>query len=230
MIMAWFYGINKIYNENILLFWWWIIVGIAWIISLIWILKKKRDRKYMKIQTLQQMKDMHWREFEKFISFVFTKKWFKAKVRAWRNDGGIDVDATKNWQRYAIQCKKWKNIKIWVVELRSFVGAIDVIWKNVIGIYITTSRLTPEAQIYLKKMGHKLELWDANNLEEYVRAFTGKEEIHNIQEETIKKEREILCERCGNKMVLRHAEKWSHKWENFYWCSSFPKCRNVKTI
>ena len=177
-IITLFYVINKIYTEQPLLFWWWIIASIAWVISLLWILKKKRDRKYMKIQTLQQMKNMHWRDFEKFISFVFTKKWFKAKVRQWTNDGWIDVDAEKNGQLYAIQCKKWKDYKIWVVELRAFVWAVDDVWENVIGIYITTSRLTKEARAYLERMSHKLELWDAGNLEEYIREFTGKESIH----------------------------------------------------
>ena len=56
----------------------------------------------MKIQTLEQMKNMGWRDFEKFIAFVFEKKWFKAKERKWRKDGGIDVDATKDGKRYAI--------------------------------------------------------------------------------------------------------------------------------
>jgi hypothetical protein len=56
-------------------------------------------------------------------------------------------------------------------------------------------------------MSHKLELWDADNLEEYIRAFTGKESIHNLQEQTLKKEQQILCDRCGSEMVLRHAEK-----------------------
>ena len=167
------------------------------------------------------MKNMHWREFEKFIAFVFKKKWYKAKERKWINDWWIDVDATKDWKRYAIQCKKWKNYKVWVVDLRAFVWAVDDVWENVIWIYVTTSRLTKEARAYLERMKHKLILWDAWNLEAYVREFTLWEEFHV-------NESNHICEKCGSDMVLRQAQKWSHKWEQFYWCSNFPKCRNIK--
>ena len=82
-------------------------------------------------------------------------------------------------------------------------------------IYVTTSFLTKEAKAYQKRMSHKLELWDGSNLEQYVRAFTWKEEIHKVQEETLEKERKILCSKCGSEMVLRKAGKWDHKWEIF---------------
>lgn len=220
----------QVFKENQILFWsiiWWITLLV---VVVIWLAIKRTHRKYMRTKTVQQMKDMNWREFEKFISFVFKKKGFRAKVGKGTNDGGIDVTATKNGQKYLIQCKKWNKYKIGSEELQKFVGAMDGEWENIIWIFVTTSRLTKPAQVYLEKVKHKLELWDADNLEEYVRAFTGKEEIHHIQEETLAKERAILCEKCGADMIIRQANKWTHKWEEFYWCSNFPKCRHITQI
>lgn len=226
VIVSIFYGINKIYTENPILFYWGIIALIlcAWVI--LWIIKKKSDRKYMQIKTLQQMKDMDWREFEKFIAFVFQKKWFKAKERKGTNDWWIDVDATKEWQKYVIQCKKWKDYKIWVVEIRSFVGAMEVEWSHVKWIYVTTSRLTIEAQKYFHKMSHKLELWDQSNLEAYVSEYTGVSE-ENIDHHVIHEKTNPICDKCSWEMIMREAHRWSHKWEHFYGCSNYPKCKNI---
>ena len=82
---------------------------VAWTVIL-WLWVRRIRKKFLQTKTVDQMKEMDWREFEKFIAFVFKKKWFKAKTRKWTNDWGIDVDATKNGQRYAIQCKKWKKL------------------------------------------------------------------------------------------------------------------------
>jgi HJR/Mrr/RecB family endonuclease len=224
------YGLIQVYKDNpiVIYLWFWVII-IAFIVFTYFLITKKR-RWYLKLQTLDQMKAMHWRDFEKFIAFVFKVKWYKAKERQGTSDWWIDVDATKDWQRYAIQCKKWKDYKIWVVDLRAFVWAVDAVWENVIGIYITTSRLTKDAQEYVKIMSHKLEIWDADNLEEYIRVFTWKQEVANIIKKEVISKKHIICKKCGVEMVKREAHQWAHKWEKFYWCSNYPKCRYIESI
>lgn len=41
---------------------------------------------------------------------------------------------------------------------------------------------------------------------------------------------DIICPRCGSKMVLRIAKKGKHAGQQFYGCSNFPKCRFVKNM
>jgi hypothetical protein len=36
--------------------------------------KRKREEKLMNIKTIDDMKKLDWREFEKFIEFIFKKK------------------------------------------------------------------------------------------------------------------------------------------------------------
>ena len=37
-----------------------------------------------------------------------------------------------------------------------------------------------------------------------------------------------ICPRCGSELVLRTAKRGAHAGEQFYGCSSFPKCRYMQ--
>ena len=41
---------------------------------------------------------------------------------------------------------------------------------------------------------------------------------------------ELVCPRCGRKLVLRKATKGANVGNQFYGCSGFPKCRYIKTL
>ena len=41
---------------------------------------------------------------------------------------------------------------------------------------------------------------------------------------------DMLCPRCGSKLVLRTARKGENTGQQFYGCSSFPKCRYIQNI
>lgn len=43
-------------------------------------------------------------------------------------------------------------------------------------------------------------------------------------------ENELICPRCGSKLVLRTAKKGDNAGNQFYGCSAFPKCRYIKNI
>ena len=41
---------------------------------------------------------------------------------------------------------------------------------------------------------------------------------------------ELICPRCGNKLVLRTAKKGNNVGKQFYGCSAFPKCRYIQNV
>lgn len=41
---------------------------------------------------------------------------------------------------------------------------------------------------------------------------------------------DLICPKCGNKLVLRLAKKGDNAGNKFYGCSSFPKCRYIQNI
>ena len=41
---------------------------------------------------------------------------------------------------------------------------------------------------------------------------------------------ELICPRCGNKLVLRTAKKGQNIGNQFYGCSGYPKCKYIKNL
>lgn len=52
----------------------------------------------------------------------------------------------------------------------------------------------------------------------------------SVQSETKINERtnDLICPRCGNKLVLRTAKKGHNAGNQFYGCAAFPKCRYIR--
>lgn len=49
-------------------------------------------------------------------------------------------------------------------------------------------------------------------------------------ENAVENTEDMICPRCGNKLVLRTAKKGENAGNQFYGCSSFPKCRYIKNL
>ncbi len=53
-------------------------------------------------------------------------------------------------------------------------------------------------------------------------------DLNEIQkEENNTEEEKYICEKCGSTMVLRVAKKGNNAGNEFYGCSSYPKCKNI---
>ena len=50
------------------------------------------------------------------------------------------------------------------------------------------------------------------------------------EEPIVKEEDNLVCPRCGGQLVLRTAKKGKKAGNQFYGCSSFPKCRYIRNL
>ena len=197
-------------------------------IFLLYYKSKRQKERLMNINTIEEMQQMHRREFEKFIEFVFTEKWFKAKARRWIKDGWIDIDAVLDWRKYLIQCKKRSSYKVTEPNMREFYGSVMSYDKEAKWIYVTTADLTYDAVLFAKN--HDIEVWDRNSLVWYVNEYLWKNETDWIFEYKQELIEAILCDRCWAEMVIREAKRGENKGNKFYGCSRYPKCKNIKEI
>ncbi len=56
------------------------------------------------------------------------------------------------------------------------------------------------------------------------------EKVMEQDSNAVSSENELICPRCGSKLVLRTAKKGDNAGNQFYGCSAFPKCRYIKNM
>lgn len=209
-----------------------LIIIVVIILSIIIIIGKyiiDRERgKWLSINKIEDMHKLHWRDFEKFIEFVLQEKWFKTKIWPWLKDWWIDLQASLDWRKYLIQCKKWTNYKVSEPNIREFYGAMNDFDNNAKWIFITTSNLTSDAKNFAER--NWIEIWDKFSLEKYVREYTNWDEIKDSESIEKKIDNNQICNKCWWKLIERKAKFWINKWNLFFGCENYPKCKNIINI
>ena len=204
------------------------IIDVAFMLPVVavkWVFNFFEDRAYRKrlleIEKLEDMQKLHWREFERFISFVLQEKGFKTRLGEGVRDGWIDIEAVADWRKYLIQCKKWHKYTVSEPNIREFLWAISDFDIDAKWIYITTSNLTSDANAFAER--NDIEIWDKYSLEKYVSEYTGKaKEIEHQTEEW-----DTKCTQCWGKLVRRVAKHWFNKDNAFLGCENYPRCKTI---
>lgn len=189
--------------------------------------KKSRRKKFFESKnSLEDLRRLKPAEFEEFIAHLFQKMGFVTDVVGGSNDGGIDVIAKKDGEKYYIQCKKFITQQVSVGAMRDFYGAVVDKMENSKAYFITTNVFTLEAENFA--MGKPIELIDGKKLMEYVKLSGLDVVIPNrpvFGSDVTEK-----CPSCGSELVLRTAKKGANSGHNFYGCSNYPTCRFIKNI
>ncbi|MDD3408896.1 MAG: restriction endonuclease [Candidatus Pacebacteria bacterium] len=183
-------------------------------------LKKKNNlKKYQNWGTEQdillRLKSLHPKEFEEFITFLFSKLGYQSEAVGASHDGGIDVVVKKDGKISYIQCKKYISSQVSVSALRDFYGAIANKLTDTKSFFITTNSFTLEAEKFAEDK--LIELIDGFTLLKYIKmAGILKEEIPDS---------DSVCPRCGGNLILRKG-----RYGEFYGCSNYPICKYIKKI
>ncbi|WP_286149253.1 restriction endonuclease, partial [Thomasclavelia cocleata] len=109
---------------------------------------------------------MKGHEFEYFTKILLEKNGFKqVTVSQSSNDYGIDVLATKNKYRYAIQCKRY-NQKVGIKAVQEAKSGCDY-YQCDIPVVFTNNTFSPAAIKLAKNIN--VELWDKDTLHHYLK-------------------------------------------------------------
>lgn len=142
---------------------------ISWIIGIFVYLfiEKRKQARFMALGKFQDIMKLDWREFEEFVAEMLKQKWFHTILWVWIKDGGVDVTATLENQKFFVQCKHYHDELIGVEKIRELHGvmtgeAIPAGW-----IFVTTTGFTADAISEAHRYG--IELWDKNYLIEYLK-------------------------------------------------------------
>jgi len=116
-------------------------------------------------RSLDTIRSMSWREFERLVAAGFTAKGWSAELVGQHGpDGGTDLFLRKAKQRAIVQCKQRRFPSAYVEarEVREFVGVITA-GKLMKGFFVTSGVFTPEATEFAAKVP-QLELIDGADL------------------------------------------------------------------
>ncbi len=190
--------------------------------------KKKQQTAFFKTRsTLDDLKNLSWKEFEEYVGSLFEKMGYSVEVTGGLKDGGVDLIVRKEGKTSLIQCKNYRVSKVSLSMVRDFYGAMNANLNFQTGYFITTGIFTLEAKTFAEDK--PIELIDGARLMDYVQIGDVKPVS---QEKPVKKdvvEKPPACPKCGSNMVLRTAKKGSTAGSQFWGCSTYPKCNGTKS-
>jgi len=174
---------------------------------------------YSDRELLTWLRQLKPSEFEKFVADLFSKLGYKTEVTGGSHDEGIDVIAEKDGIKHYVQCKRYNNSVVGVPAVREFYGAITAHLTNDKAYFITTNKFTLEAEKFAEDK--PIELVDGTQLVKYIHLA----EKNNNTQALVFKQQVKFCPDCGGNLIER-----SGKFERFYGCSNFPRCKFTKDM
>jgi len=174
---------------------------------------------------------MSWRQFEKLVGEGFRLQGYTVIENEGAGpDDGVDLVLRKNGDKYLVQCKQWRAVKVGVSVVRELYGAMHALGATG-GIVVTSGRFTPEARAFAQ--GRNLQLVDGPELHRLLREARdrapapapGEADSPWYQE---KPHPAPACPMCSRTMVRRVAKKGISAGAAFWGCPDFPRCRGTR--
>lgn len=81
----------------------------------------------------------------------------------------------------------------------------------------------------MREFGEKILAMNIENRKDYLKKY--EDLTSDISDTPISDVNDdLICPKCGNKLVLRTAKKGSNVGKQFYGCSNYPNCRYIKNL
>lgn len=180
------------------------------------------------------LEKMSWSEFEDLTAEVFRRKGYRVIERGGAGpDGGVDVELRMGSDKYLVQCKQWKSLKVGVATVRELYGVMTA--EGAVGGFVVASGdFTSDARSFAE--GRAIKLVHTTEMLKMV-AETRRGEASALTQTLKPKQTETgisaiapFCPKCGVAMVLRSSKKVGAAGNAFWGCSKFPECRGVLKV
>jgi restriction system protein len=190
------------------------------IIGVLIVIRMQREEK-LKKSGIRDIDKMDGIQFEHYLKLLFSSKGYKVEVTRASGDYGADLVLRKDNKKIVVQAKRHtKNVGVSAIQ--EVVGSkahykADEAW------VITNSDFT-EAAVNLAQ-SNGVRLINREQLIEMILQMNPAAVPNPQKIITELKTGKKICDRCGREMVLRKGPKGQ-----FYGCSGFPRCRNIKAV
>jgi restriction system protein len=175
-----------------------------------------------------------WQQFEQLTGEAFRRRGFTVTENATLGaDAGIDLRLHKNGEKYLVQCKQWRALKVGVGVVRELYGVMAAEGATG-GFVVTSGRFTKEACDFAQ--GRNMELIDGTALQQWIQTIGKVSQINPVdisvdhnENAGQHMERAVSCPRCQATMVRRTAKRGSDAGNSFWGCSIPGMSRNTMT-
>lgn len=179
-----------------------------------------------------------WREFEVLVGEYFRRQGFTALDNGGSGpDGGVDVLLQKGSDKYLVQCKQWRALRVGVQPVRELYGVMAA--RRVAGGFVVTSgEFTQEARSFAE--GREIQLINGKTLQRGIQAqaaasglpVPAPREVGKPQPAAPADEATPGCPLCSAPMVLRQTRQGAAAGKQFWGCSRFgkTKCRGTREL
>lgn len=192
-----------------------------------------------------------WQDFELLVGEALRRRGFSVQEAGGRGpDGGVDLIASKDGEKYLVQCKQWRSIQVGVSVVRELYGVMAA-EGAVGGFVITSGRFTKPAKEFAT--GRNVQLVDGALLNEWIIESKGSVLspapepfiVADVAEPIASPPPEVApapvpvkpaepkapaCPHCKKVMVLKVARTGANAGGNFWGCGDYPKCRGIRAI
>lgn len=175
---------------------------------------------------------MTWLEFEQMVGEWFRRQGYAiTEVGGAGPDGGIDLVLRKDGEKFLVQCKQWRSMKVGVSVVRELYGVMAA--ERVAGGFVVTSgSFTEDAKDFAN--GRNVELLDGSTLVRALRPGSSTvQPTKRIEPKTISEVSLAVpksCPVCGAKMLRRIAKRGANAGQAFWGCSNYPGCKTTLPI
>ena len=189
-------------------------------LALVSFLRGFKTRSQFKGQkSVDTLNKLSWKEFEDVTGELFRQRGYRVEeMLGGGADGGVDLRLRKDGQLTLVQCKRWKKKKVGLPIIRELLGAMTAESADK-GILVTTSTYTSEASAFAQKQG--IQLINGTQLSEEIDNLQNNNSTLTTQNSTSPP----ACSKCGNNMILRTAKRGPNAGNQFWGCTTYPKCQ-----
>jgi len=202
----------------------WLLAGLVLAYTVVGVLRRFIDRRAF--DATDDPAGLTWSQFERLIGEFYRRKGASVTSRGGpMADGGVDLDVTyPTGERLIVQCKHWKSRHVSVKLLRELWGVLDD-EKADGAIFVTSGSFSADALAFAN--GKQLELIDGPKLRGMMAELKRSQPAGPVAEPA-QSASNPLCPRCESPMVLRTARRGANAGEQFWGCSTYPKCQGTR--
>lgn len=189
---------------------------------------------------------MSWADFERLVGAIFRERGYRViETGGGGADGGVDLVLGKGGEKFLVQCKQWRALKVGVSVVRELYGVMAA--RGAAGGFVVTSgTFTDDARAFAE--GRNVTTLDGEALARYLASPSGRREHAPAPTEAAPRRRDEgqsaarapvaqtppevpavpTCPSCGAPMARRVAKRGASAGAAFWGCSTYPRCRGTR--